>query len=92
MTVRVRDLRVRQAQESGIIVGLPRAFAATTALVADLLVGTHIWSDAMLMFADIGRHQGATWKVPITEGWWMLFDWMDGIGAVELRMHNDDYD
>jgi plasmid maintenance system killer protein len=86
VTVRVSDLRVTQAQRHGIVVGLPRKEAQQIAMIADLLSATTEWRDLTFMFDRLAHHEGRAWKVPVDQRWWLLFEWIEGFGPVNIRL------
>jgi hypothetical protein len=91
MVSRIRDLRVEQAQRHGRIVGLPEAFAEEVAALADFLTDTHLWSEVTLVFEDeIVRHAAERWRVPVAEGWWLIFGWVTPFGPVEMELWRED--
>ncbi|RWH69159.1 hypothetical protein [Mesorhizobium sp.] len=92
MKSRISDLRVLQAQQHGRIVGLPKTFAEEVAALADFLMDCHLWSDVTLPFEGeiVGCGPGR-WRVPVAAGWWLMFDWVQRFGPVELQLwHEDD--
>jgi len=92
VTERIRDLRVRQAHEHGVIVGMPRAFAEEVAMTVDLLKDVHIWSDLTLGFGErLFKHGPRRWRIKLSDGWWMMFEWLTPWGPVELRLWHEEY-
>ena len=92
MSPRVSDLRVHQAQQHGVIVGLPKPFAEEVAALADFLMDCHLWSDVTLPFEEeLVAHSPTSWRVPVEGKWWLMFDWAKPFGPVALRLwHEDD--
>ena len=87
MTSRISDLRIQQAQQHGAIVGLPKAFAEELAALADFLLDCHLWSDVTLLFeGEVIAHGPGRWRVPIEDGWWLVFGWLPPFGPVELEL------
>jgi hypothetical protein len=83
---RISDLRVTQAQQFGLIVGLPREEAHQIAMIADLLTATHTWDDLTFMFDGLAHHTGPVWIVPVNAKWTMAFEWVDGFGPVNIHL------
>ncbi len=91
MNSRIADLRVHQAQQHGRIVGLPAAFAEEVAALADFLMNCHYWSDVTMLFEDeIVVHGAGRWRVPVADGWWLMFGWARPFGPVELILWRED--
>jgi len=91
VTFRISDLRVRQAQQHGRIVGLPKAFAEEVAALADFLMDCHLWSDVTLLFdGEIVQQGQGVWGVPVTGDWWLVFGWESPLGPVELRLWREE--
>ena len=86
MTVRIADLRVVQAQRHGVVVGLPRETARRIAAVADFLAAASEWRDLAFLFDELERHGGRGWKVAADRRWRLAFEWVEGIGPVNLRL------
>lgn len=86
MVSRISDLRVTQAQEFGVIVGLPRDDAYQIAMIADLLTATHDWGDLTFMFDRLAHHAGPVWTVPVTPQWTLAFEWMEGFGPINIHL------
>ena len=83
---RVSDIRIIQAQRHGMIVGLPREDAYHIAMTADLLTVCTDWTDVHFGFPGLARHSGRTWRIPVDQRWNMLFEWIPGFGAVNIRL------
>lgn len=91
VTSRISDLRVQQAQEHGRIVGLPAIFAQEVAALADFLTDCRIWSDVTLTFdGEVVTHCPGRWRVPVNGEWWILFNWLKGVGPLEMRLWRED--
>ena len=86
MIIRISDLRIIQAQQFGVIVGLPRHDAHQIAMIADLLTAMHDWSDLTFMFDHLARHAGPLWSVPVSSQRTMAFEWMDGFGPFNIHL------
>ena len=86
MICRVADLRVAQAQQHGVIVGMPAETARRTAAVADFLAAASEWRDLAFLFDELERHEGWGWRVKVDRRWWLAFEWAEGIGPVNLRL------
>lgn len=93
MSPRISDLRVHQAQQHGVIVGLPNLFVEEVAALADFLLDCHLWSDVTLLFAqDIVAHSPTAWRIAVEGRWWLMFDWAKSLGPVDLRLWHEDDD
>lgn len=86
MNSRISDPRILSAQSTGTAAGVPDQTALQIALVADLLLAMATWSDMHFMFDGLAPHRGQTFKVPVEGHGWTLFEWSDGLGAINLRL------
>ncbi len=90
MVSRISDIRVEQAQRDGRIVGLPKDFAEEVAALVDFLIDCHIWSDLTLPFdGEVMAHGPGRWRVPVQDGWWLMFGWIPLFGPVELQLWHE---
>ncbi|MCB4858231.1 hypothetical protein K7W03_01345 [Sphingobium sp. PNB] len=90
MVSRISDLRVEQAQRHGRIVGLSKDFAEEVAALADFLMDCHIWSDVTLLFdGEVIAYGPGRWRVPVADGWWLMFGWTPPFGPVELQLWHE---
>jgi len=87
MISRIYDQRIVRAQLTGFIEGVPTDTVLEIALVADLLLAVATWPDTRFMFDGLARHGAETFKVPVEGVGWMLFEWVDGLGPVNLRLN-----
>jgi hypothetical protein len=81
--VRIADLRIARARRHGVVVGLSSETVQRIA-VADFLAAASEWRDLAFLFDELGRHEGTGWKVPVDRRWSVAFDWIAGIGAVNV--------
>lgn len=87
MTLRISDPRIVQAQRHGIIVGLPREDAYNIAIMADLLSAMVEWRDVLFMFPlELDHYEGQTWRIRVDDRWFMIFEWVDELGAINIRL------
>lgn len=86
MASRISNLRITQARQYGRIVGRPPDEAEAIALVADLLMAVCEPRDLRYAFEGVRRHKLTGFKVQVTDRWWIAFEWMDGVGTVDLRL------
>lgn len=56
------------------------------AMVVDLLKACHDGSDLMFMFPRLTAAAPATWRVPVDAGHALLFEWVEGFGAINIRL------
>lgn len=86
MNSRISDPRIVAALTTGIIAGLSTNTTTEVALAADLLLAQATWSDMHFMFDGLARHAGQTFRVPVPGLAGMLFEWMDELGPMNLRL------
>jgi len=86
MNSRISDPRITAALTTGVVAGLATDIVIEIALAADLLLKQETWTDMHFMFDDLARHLGRTFKVPVPGFGSMLFEWMDQLGPINLRL------
>jgi len=86
MNSRITDPRIVAALTTGTIAGLTTHTTTEIALVADLLLAQATWSDMNFMFDGLVRHSDQTFRVPVPGMAGMLFEWMDELGPINLRL------
>lgn len=86
MNSRISDPRIAAALTTGVIAGFTTHTITEIALVADLLLAQATWADMHFMFDGLARHGGPTFLVPVPGRGEMLFEWMDELGPINLRL------
>ncbi len=86
MISRFSDLRVKQAIDHGSIVGMPPDEAQRIALIADLITVCVHRRDLVFLRAELGREASEANRVRVDARWTLLFDWVDGLGATNIRL------
>lgn len=87
MIVFYADPRLVEALVTGRIPGLSGNQVAEALMVGDLLRGIITWADARFMFPSVARIDDRRWRVPIAGAGHMSFEWADGFGPINLRLH-----
>lgn len=86
MVARISDPRVTQAVEHGRIVGLPPDDAHRIALIADMVTACATPLDLCFLFEGLDREAQLTWRVTVDSRWTLAFEWIDGMGAIDIRL------
>lgn len=56
------------------------------AMIVDLIKACHDGSDVTFMFPDLSAVAPATWRIPVDSDRALLFEWVDGFGAINIRL------
>lgn len=86
MNSRISDPRIVAALTTGVVAGLATDTVVQIALAADLLLAQDTWTDMHFMFDGLARHHGQTFMVPVSGFGSMLFEWMNLLGPINLRL------
>ncbi|GEM_PF-6038405 len=87
---RIQDPQIRFALGGNTLPGHTRAFSEQVAVTASVLTDCHIWSDVLWGWPEqVVEHAPGLWRVPVVEGWWMVFAWKAPWGPMEQRLYRE---
>jgi len=56
------------------------------AMVIDLICACVTLNDLSFMFTELVRVADSTWRVPVDHVRTVIFDWIEGFGAINIRL------
>lgn len=86
MNNRVSDQRILHAMMVGVVDGYEPKQVLEIAFTATMLLGCKTWRDTRFLMSGLARHSGETFEVEVPDQGPIIFEWEDGLGAINLRL------